>query len=165
MKHLIVYCTSHGTTEKAAEILSKQLKGETIRVNLKMNKAPDLSIFDTVLIGGSIHAGNIQRTIKKFIRENEKQLYAKEVGLFLCCMYEGEKAKEQFNQAFPEKLRQHSSANSLFGGEFLMSKMNFIERKIIQKVSGTTTDTFNLDELAIEEFAEQVNALRMSTNI
>ena len=38
MKSLIVYCSSHGTTEKAVRFLSESLEGEVLAVDLKREK-------------------------------------------------------------------------------------------------------------------------------
>ena len=161
MKCLIVYCSSHGTTEKAVRFLSEGLEGKVLAVDLKRDKEQlDLAKFDTVIIGGSIHAGNIQRKIKQFIRNNLNTLLEKNIGLFLCCMHDGESAIEQFNNAFPQELRKNSVAMGLFGGEFLLSEMNFLEKQIVKKVSGATIDQSNLDYEAIKEFATKLNHMK-----
>ncbi len=161
MKCLIVYCSSHGTTEKAVRFLSEGLGGNVLAVDLKRDKEKfDLANFDTVIIGGSIHAGNIQRKIKQFIKNNLDTLLEKDVGLFLCCMHDGESAIEQFNNAFPHELRKNSAAMGLFGGEFLLSEMNFLEKQIVKKVSGATIDQSNLDYEAIKEFASKLNHIK-----
>ncbi|MDR7235754.1 flavodoxin domain-containing protein [Neobacillus drentensis] len=161
MKCLIVYCSSHGTTEKAVRFLSEGLEGKVFAVDLKRDKEKfDLANFDTVIIGGSIHAGNIQRKIKQFIKNNLDTLLEKDVGLFLCCMHDGESAIEQFNNAFPQELRKNSAAMGLFGGEFLLSEMNFLEKQIVKKVSGATIDQSNLDYEAIKEFASKLNHIK-----
>jgi menaquinone-dependent protoporphyrinogen oxidase len=161
MKSLIVYCSSHGTTEKAVRFLSESLEGEVLAVDLKRERIKfDLGHFDTVIIGGSIHAGNIQRKIKQFIKINLDTLLEKDVGLFLCCMHDGETAIEQFNKAFPQELRKNSTAMGLFGGEFLLSEMNYFEKQIVKKVSGATIDQSNLDYEAIKEFASKLNHLK-----
>ncbi|MEH7076850.1 flavodoxin domain-containing protein [Neobacillus drentensis] len=162
MKSLIVYCSSHGTTEKAVRFLSESLKGEILAVDLKRENVKfDLRDYDTVIIGGSIHVGNIQRKIKQFISHNLNTLLEKEVGLFLCCMRDGETAIEQFNNAFPQELRKNSAAMGLFGGEFLLSEMNFFEKQIVKKVSGATIDQSNLDYEAIKEFASKLNNIKV----
>jgi menaquinone-dependent protoporphyrinogen oxidase len=161
MKSLIVYCSSHGTTEKAVRFLSESLKGEVLAVDLKREKVKfDLGHFDTVIIGGSIHVGYIQRKIKQFIRNNLDTLLERDVGLFLCCMHDGETAIEQFNNAFPQELRKNSTAMGLFGGEFLLSEMNFLEKQIVKKVSGATVDQSNLDYEAIKVFASKLNNIK-----
>lgn len=163
MKSLIVYCSSHGTTEKAASLVAEYLEGEVLSVDLKRDKIHfELEDYDTVIIGGSIHAGSIQRRIKQFIAKYHNELLAKELGLFLCCMREGELAVEQFNHAFPQELRKNSAAMGLFGGEYLVSKMNFFERQVVKKVDGVVEDRTNLDVKAIMEFAARINDRKYS---
>ncbi|MFS0777952.1 flavodoxin domain-containing protein [Neobacillus sp. 3P2-tot-E-2] len=158
MKTLIVYCSSHGTTEKAVQMVSEWLEGEVLAVDLKRDKITfDVHDYDFVIIGGSIHAGSIQGKIKNFIGKQYEELLTKKLGLFLCCWHDGETALEQFDKAFLEELRNVSIANGIFGGEFLVSKMNFIERQIVKKVSGVTVDTSNLDTTAIMTFVMKIN--------
>ncbi|WML31501.1 flavodoxin domain-containing protein [Neobacillus sp. OS1-32] len=162
MKTLIVYCSSHGTTEKAVSLISENLEGEVLSVDLKRDKIFfDLKDFDTVIIGGSIHAGEIQRKIKQFIHKYHDDLLEKEIALFLCCMREGELAIEQFNNAYPQELRKNAVALGLFGGEFLVSKMNFFERQVVKKVDGVVADRSNLDVSAIMEFIIKLNSRRV----
>lgn len=154
MKSLIVYCSTHGTTEKAVQLLSKELEGDITALDLKRDKHDvDVRDFDSIIIGGSIHVGNIQRKVKLFIRNNLDVLMTKKIGLFLCCMYDGVTATDQFEQAFPAELRKVAVVSGLFGGELILSKMNFFEKQIIKKVSGVTADTSNLDRASIKEFA------------
>lgn len=159
MKTLIVYCSSHGTTEKAVQRVSEWLEGEVLAVDLKRDKITfNVKDYDFIIIGGSIHAGSIQGKIKHFIAKHYNELLTKKLGLFICCWHDGETALEQFDMAFPEKLRNVSIANGIFGGEFLVSKMNFIERQIVKKVNGITADTSNLDMTAIMSFVMKINA-------
>ncbi|MBS8266553.1 flavodoxin [Mesobacillus boroniphilus] len=158
MKSLIVYCSTHGTTAKATHLLRKQIEGDVIVINLDKTKLhSDLELFDSVVIGGSIHAGSIQGKIKKFMKEHEDVLERKNLGLFLCCMREGQEAHLQFENAFPPNLREAAIAKGLFGGEFVFSKMNFFEKIIAKSVSGETTDLSKLDVGAINEFANTFN--------
>ncbi|MEQ6388584.1 flavodoxin domain-containing protein [Bacillaceae bacterium S4-13-58] len=161
MYTLIVYCSSHGTTAKAVKLLASKISGEIIVADLKEKKEMDthldVSLYDNIIIGGSIHAGNIQGKVKQFVKSNLSSLLLKNVGLFLCCMRTGEIATQQFEAAFPEELRKHAVTTSLFGGEFLVSKMNFVEKKIVKKISGVSEDTFMLNEDEIFSFAEKFN--------
>lgn len=158
MKSLIVYCSTHGTTAKAAHLLRKKIEGDVIAINLDKSKLhSDLELFDSVVIGGSIHAGSIQGKIKKFMKEHEGLLQRKNLGLFLCCMREGQEAHLQFENAFPPSLRKLAIAKGLFGGEFIISKMNFFEKIIAKSVSGSAEEISHLDLEAINEFAETFN--------
>ncbi len=158
MRTLIVYASSHGTTEKAARLLRGNLEDDVEIVNLKTDPAPQLEKFDLVIIGGSIHAGTLQKRVRKFVEKNLAALLQKRVALFLCCMEEGEKAWKQFEQAYRQELREASLANGLFGGEFIFSRMNFLERALIKKISGIKSDLSRLDLEAIKAFAATLKA-------
>jgi menaquinone-dependent protoporphyrinogen oxidase len=157
MNSLIVYCSSHGTTAKAARLLAERLEGIVELIDLSKQKDPDITSYDAVIVGGSIHAGNIQRKVKGFINKNHDLLLQKKLGLFLCCYREGDEAKAQFENAFPKDLRTVAKSEGLFGGEFIFSDMNLIERIIVKKVAGVAGDqsTFNVD--SINKFAENFN--------
>ena len=152
MKTLIVYATTHGCTEECAMKIKDGLEDETTLVNIKKASVPNLHDFDTILIGGSIHAGMIQRKLKKFCKKNEALLLDKKLGLFLCCMEEGEKAQEQFENAFPQKLRDHAVAKGFFGGAFRFDRMNAIEKAIIKKVAQIESDVSKISEKNISNF-------------
>ena len=66
MKNLILYMSHHGTTAKVVHMLSGLLGHEqTKTVNLHDTKPISLEEFDTIIIGGSIHAGKIQRKLQR----------------------------------------------------------------------------------------------------
>jgi menaquinone-dependent protoporphyrinogen oxidase len=153
----IVYMTKHGCTEKAAQILMEKLGGDVAAVNLKSAGEPDLSQYDTVIIGGSIYAGKIQVRVTKFIEKHREVLLTKRLGLYLCCMFDGETAGKQFEEAYPWELRDHACATGLFAGELDFSKMNFFERKIVKKVANIEESVSRLDSCAIEEFAQKMS--------
>lgn len=157
MSAMIVYMTKHGCTEKAATMLKEHLGGDVKLVDLKRNKKPDLSGHDTIIIGGSIHAGSIQSEIRKFCESNGEVLLGKRLGLYICCMYEGEVAEKQFDEAYPEDLRRHAAVTGLFGGALLLEKMNFIERKVIKKIAKIEESVSRIDDEAIREFASGVS--------
>lgn len=153
MKTLILYATSRGCTEKAAMHLKEHLEG-VVTVNLKKDMVPDLSDYDNIIIGGSIHVGQMQKPVKKFCRDNMFQLLTKKLGLFICCMQEGDNARQQFDAAYPAELREHAAAEGLFGGEFIFAEMNFFQKAIVKKVSGHSEDVSTLDKEAVAAFAE-----------
>lgn len=154
MKFAIVYMSKHGTTEKVAQKIAEQIDSNVVDlVNLKENKSPDISKYDKILIGGSIHAGMLQKRVATFCNKNEQTLLEKELGLFLCCMEQDDKAKEQFESAFPEDIKKHAKAKALMGGEFIFEKMNFFEKAIIKKISGVKETTSSINEDAVQEFA------------
>lgn len=157
MKTAIIYASSHGTTAKVAAQIQNGLQAEHTRlINLKETQAVDLSLFDTVIIGGSVHAGQMQGRVKKFCKKNLLDLLQKRVGLFMVGMNEPE-FENEFNNAFPELLRKHAIVSKCVGGEFLFEKMNFFEKLIVKKVSGITQNISKIDENKIAELVCEVN--------
>jgi len=154
---LIVYTTHHGCAAFCAEKLAQQLTPPVTTLDLKKQRVPDLAGFEAIIIGGSIHAGRVQKIVRRFCEQNQAILTQKKIGLFLCCMEEGDKARLQFETAFPSQLRQQASATGLFGGAFDFQKMNWLERAIIKKISGLSDSVTKINESAISEFARTFN--------
>lgn len=157
MKTLITYSTNHGCTQKTAIKLKELLGGTTQLINLNHEPNPNILNYDRIIIGGSIHAGRIQRNVKHFCTKNMATLKAKEVGLFICCMEEGEKARIQFNDAFPESLQRHAKATACFGGEFDFDKMTIFQKLIIKKVAKIETNTSKIDHESIRSFSKKMD--------
>lgn len=160
MKTIIIYTTRHGCTQKAVEIIKDGLKGNIYAVNIKKESAHDISEYDSIIVGGSIHAGQIQSKIKEFCSKNIEILKQKRLGLFLCCMQEGDKAREQFEQAYNHELIEHACATGIFGGEFNFERMNFIEKLIVKKVSKVKESVSRIDKKAISEFIETFSSTK-----
>src|SRR6056297_1392070 len=135
METAIIYATKHGCTDKCAHTLANELNNNAALINLDVSTDVNLDEYNTVIIGGSIHAGSMNRKIKKFIDKNMDMLQSKKTGLFICCMEEGKKAQEQFKNAFPDTLRDNAIAHGYFGGEFNFDKMNFFEKAFIKKIA------------------------------
>ncbi len=152
MKTLIVYSTKHGSTKICVEKIKKKLNTDTDIINLKENKNPHITGYDTIIIGGSIYAGRIQKHIQRFCTTNEKTLLQKKIGLFICCMYEGDQAQQQFRDAFLKSLRKHAAAHGILGGVLDFDKMNFLEKTVVKKVAGVQDSQFNISENNINTF-------------
>jgi menaquinone-dependent protoporphyrinogen oxidase len=156
MQTIIIYASKHGCTETCAQKLKDQLPGHTDMVNVKTASIQNLDAYDTIIIGGSIHAGQIQRNIKKFCQNNLNLLMQKKVGLFICCMEEGDKAREEFNMAYPEALRRYAAATGVLGGRFDFKKMNAIERYLVKKIANVNQSVSKISEEAISRFASEI---------
>lgn len=155
MKSVIIYSTKHGTTQKVAEMISQMAKEKPELINLKKVKDVNLDNYDRIIIGGSIHAGNVQGRIKRFCHDHYLELSTKPLGLFLSCMEE-DKAQEQFDNAYPESLRKAAVSTKLTGGEILLDRMNFLERYMVKKMGKMTESVSNLKEDKIRELANEM---------
>ena len=152
MKTAIIYSSKKGTTEKCANILREKLHNDISLINLKTEKNPEIDEYDAVIIGGPIYAGNLDKRVSKFVEQNKAALLTKKLGLYICCMYEGEVRKQQFNTAYDEELRKHAIAHGLFGGCFDFKKMNFIERAMVRMAAKVKKSTEKLDYDNIDSF-------------
>lgn len=157
MKILIAYSTKHGFAEKCSETLSKKLEGEVTLCNLKKDVPSDLEKYDTIIIGGSIYMGQIQKEVQEFCSKNLTVLKEKKIGLFTCCMRENADAVSQLNSAFPQELLDIAVAKGAFGGEFIMNKLNFFEKLIVKNVVKITKDTTMFSEENFNKFAQEIN--------
>ncbi len=156
MKTIILFATSHGCTERVVEELAQKLSGEIETVNLNENPSPSVAGFDRIIIGGSIHAGQIQKKVRHFCLTRLDALRSKEIGLFICCMYEPETACEELRNAFPEELHQMAKTEAIFGGEFNFSKMNFVEKILVRKIAHVKESVSKIDHESIERFATRM---------
>ncbi len=157
MKTLIAYATKHGSAENSAKKLAKKLNGEVDLVNLKKNKKIDIDQYDRVIIGSSVYVGKIRKEARLFSEERLTELQNKEIGLFICCMSEDEKAEQQLKDNFPEELVNKAVVTGVFGGEFDFDKMNFLEKIAIKKITGVEESQSNLMNENIIKFAEKLN--------
>ena len=158
MATLIVYISKYGSTEKCAQLLADKLVGDVELCNLRRTKQVDLALYDKVIVGGSIYMGRIQKAVKAFCEHHGKELIQKKLGLFICCMRDGDVAETELMTSFEPELLEHAITSDYFGGEFQMSKMNFIDRFIVKKVSKVESDTSSLRLDQIHQFAEILNA-------
>lgn len=156
MKTAIIYASNHGCSEKCANILSEKLNSDTLLINLENEQNIAFKSFDTVIVGGSIQAGYMHKKVTKFINNNLSSLTKTKLGLFICCMYEGEKAIEQFENAFPIELRNHAITQGYFGGEFDLDKMNAFEKAIVKKVAKVEHSESRINYDNINSFAEKI---------
>jgi len=152
MSTAIIFISRHGTTKTVSEKIKSYI-GEVDLIDLKSNSKPDISKYQNIIIGGSIHIGQVHKKTKLFLERNKNILLEKRLGLFLCCMEQGEKAREQYNLAFPQELRTHALANATLGYEYLLEEMGFLEKIMVKKITGKDESFSKLDEESIKSFS------------
>ncbi len=159
LKTLIVYSSKYGCTEKCADFLSKELKDKPDIINLKNCKDVNLSLYNKVIIGGSIYMGKIQKEVSDFCSKNLEVLKEKKIGLFICGMQEGDSINTEINQNFPKELIEIATVIKHFGGEFDFSKMSFFEKLIVKIVAKTSSNKSNILKDNITNFAKIMNSI------
>ncbi len=131
MKTAIIYGTKHGGTLECVKKLEAELPEEVVIYAIKDNPKINLDDFDTIIIGGSIHAGGIQKEIKSFCKENEAQLITKNLGLFICS---GMQLATEFEHNFSAELLAASKVHNNLGYINNIQNFNFLERTMMKLV-------------------------------
>ena len=152
MSTLIVYASKYGFTKTCAEILAKKL-GENVDIYDLNSNLPDLMKYDKVIVGGSIYAGNIRKPVMRFCTDNLNTLKGKKLGLFICGMAKEDDAQKQLDSSFPQELLAVCAAKGFFGGECNYEKMNFLEKFIMKKITGSKQSQSKIAEDNITRFA------------
>lgn len=158
MKTLIAYSTTLGCTEQCASKLKDDLVDDVEMVRISRRRKYNLQDYDTIIVGGSIHEGMIQRSVHKFCETNLDILLQKQVGLFICCMDPDADEQALIDQAFPEELIKHSLASGFFGGELNIKKMNLLQKIMTRKAARLKKDP-EIDFQKILVFANEIQNL------
>jgi menaquinone-dependent protoporphyrinogen oxidase len=156
MKTAIIFDSRHGTTTKVAGMIRERFPDRDVQqFQLNKNQSIELSEFDTIVIGGSIHAGSLNKHVKTFMKTHTATLLQKRIALFMCGTNEKE-LNIEFEREFPELLRNHSISNQIVGGELLYEKMNFLEAWMVKKITGIKISTSTIKQEAIEQLVTDI---------
>lgn len=137
MKTLIAYASKTGATKKCAEYLYNEIKEkqETDLINLK-ESAPDVSLYDTVVIGSPIRMGKIQRSVKNFMAKYEDILKDKNLYIFFCCSAD-EFMEKYSNDNIPQSLSDSAKLIVSFGGEVDVQSAKGFDKFVLKMVAKT----------------------------
>ncbi|PID91085.1 MAG: flavodoxin [Bacteroidetes bacterium] len=155
LKTLIAYSTSLGCTEQCASKLKEGLGEGVDMIRISRRRRFKLDPYDSIIIGGSICEGMIQRSVLKFCEQNLDTLLQKEIGLFICCGDSDVDEKALFQRAFPRRLIEHALASGFFGGELNYKKMNLLQ-KIMTRNAARLKKEPEIDFASILSFARRL---------
>ena len=157
MKGIIIYATKNGCTEKAVKLLQSKSPEEIKTVNVAREKAPDLSLFDTVILGGPIYVGKILKVLSVYMQQNREVLKRKRLALFICAGEQDPAIIEKLlASAFPEELFSCAIMREDFGGELHLDKLSLMTKLILRVVKGIKEDYSRLSEVKIDRLARGV---------
>lgn len=157
MKGIIVYATKHGCTEKAVKLLQSKIPGEIKAVNVEREKAPDLSLFDTVILGGPIYVGKMHKALSDYMQQNRDALKEKRLALFVCAGEQDPALMEkQLASAFPGELYNRAIMREVFGGELYWDKLDSMTKLILRVVKGIKEGYSRLSEVKIDRFVRGI---------
>lgn len=90
---VIIYSSTTGTTRKVAKYLAQKLDADVF--DLKQQTNIDLTPYKKIVIGTGVHAGNPYGKVTRFVEDHEQVFLSKQVSLFVCCLFKGERAEKQ----------------------------------------------------------------------
>jgi len=154
-KTLIAYSTTLGCTEQCASKLKDDLGEDVEMVRISRRRRFNLQNYETIIVGGSIHEGMIQRSVHKFCESNLDVLLQKQIGLFVCCMDPDANEQELIERAFPDRLVKHALASGFFGGELNIKKMNLLQKIMTRKAARLQKEP-DIDFQKILDFARSL---------
>lgn len=146
MNSIIIYASKYGYTETCVKQLKALLEGDINICEINQTKNYDLSLYDKVIIGGSIYIGRINKKLKKFCLKNLELLVEKKIGLFVTCLKEDEEAFQQIITNYPQELINVAITKDYFGGEIINSKLGFFDRLITNMVAKSPELSFPIPD-------------------
>lgn len=159
MKAVIIYSSQYGCTEKAVKLLQQKIQHGIKAVNVAREKAPDLSRFDTVILGGPIYIGKMHKAMSAYMKQNCEALKAKRLALFVCAGEQDPAVMEkQFASAFPEELYSRALLREAFGGELYWDRLSSLTKLMLRMVKGIKEGYARLSEVTIDRFANGIAA-------
>jgi len=132
VKILIAYRSRYGCTRRYAELLAGKLAGEVTLADLRREGRLSPAAFDLVLLGSPIYAGAVPAGVTRFCERHRPALLRVPVGLFICCLYEGERARAQLDSAYPDWLSLHAFGRWTLGGEIRPDSLRFFDRLLVR---------------------------------
>lgn len=147
MNILIVYSTHGGVTKKCAEMLGAELEehNEISYVNAREEAIPTPQGYDAVVLGSAIRMENMDKKIKKYVKENLEALNNMPCAVYFCCGLT--KLFVEYSETLLPRRFVPSLGFHLFGGELKPDKLSGPDKLIVMAMrSSIRSQDFEEDD-------------------
>ena len=169
---LIAYGTTEGQTAQIAEYLADVIRGNghvAHPVDVRRSDAPAPDGYDGVIVGASVHMGQHERCVRKYVRENRDALERLPSAFFtvsLAAHEPTEGARTEVHQYLANFIQQTGWCPpriGIFAGALLYTRYGFFTRWIMKKIArskgspdlDTSRDYVYTDWDRVRRFAEE----------
>jgi menaquinone-dependent protoporphyrinogen oxidase len=158
-KILIGYGTTEGQTARIAEYIADVIRGqghEAQVLDLKRSKDVPLDRTDAVVIGGSIHMGKHEESVRDFVRKNRGALERLPSAFFsvsLAAHGDMENARA-YVENFEQQTGWRPTQVGYFGGALLYRQYGLIKRLMMKKIVRDKPGNLSLDTSRDHEYTE-----------
>ena len=159
MRIAIIYSSHQGYALECAKHMASVFAAEGNQSDLfdVRKEANKLVIdeYDTIILGGGIHAGHLSGSLRKFCSRHEAHLRTKRLGLFICST-DKDNYEKQFVDNFPQSLLDAAVAKGWFGGRIVFAEQKGIMRLILKKILKGERDVFEEHPEAVKAFMAEM---------
>lgn len=125
-------------------------------VSIDDKQLPDVSSYDSVVLGAPIYAGEPPMDFVHFCKKHEDTLLQQPLHVFVCGLVRKvEKQQTEIEAAVSQELRDHATQAVFLGGRMTYSDLSLPE-KLMMKAMKQAKDQDTLDEARILEFAKTI---------
>ncbi len=157
MRAAVVVASKHGTTVEIGRRIADALGGDVPVLNLADHDHPDISRYDTVVLGTAVYDGAPREQMTSFAQNAD--LGEKRLGLFVSGMAPRAQARqEELATAFPPALSERAAATAFLGGALQFDKLDPAELSAVKELAKASADVDAIDDRAIAHFAQALLA-------
>lgn len=174
---LVVYATTEGQTAKVAQHIATVAGREGHDVQVRTAEEaldtpePTLTAYDAVFVGGSLHEGHHQKSLRRFLKTHATALRSVPTGLFSLSLAaasqdpEERKGAEACMDALVQETGFEPTVRTAVAGALRYTEYSWLKRFLMKRISasaGGDTDTAQdfeyTDWDAVTSFAKDVLA-------